>query len=132
MDFLNKNKGSWVGTFITIFILFCGIFSEHLSKPAQLVVKRPSFRISMIVIILISKLYSDILAICLAIMVITVLHVYSKNVNEYEHALATGMSEAEHNQYVDELILVKQLYKQKQEKEREMESAKSKSKHTLF
>jgi hypothetical protein len=114
MDFLSKSKGSWVGTFITIFILFCGIFSEHLSKPAQMVVKRPSFRISMIVIILISKLYSDILAICLAIIIITVLHVYSKNINEYENVRVTGMAEAEHNQYVDELILIKQLYKNKQ------------------
>lgn len=106
--FDNLNQGSWIGTVFTIFILACGIFYGNLSRSAQLVVKRTEFRMSMIAVIIISKVFNDIFAICLAILIVTVLHVYSIKSDEANNVQSTGISKEEYTQLLEELTVIKQ------------------------
>lgn len=105
MNLLTSKSGSWLGTMITAFLIFCGILASKFSRTSQLVVANPMFRISMIALILMSKFYNDVLAVALAVITLTILYVYSKQTDVANNIQYTQLDPSEYKQYLDELTL---------------------------
>ena len=105
MNLFVSKSGSWLGTMITAFLILCGVFSAKFSRTGQLVVGNPMFRISMIVLILMAKFYNDVLAVGLAVVVLTSLYVYSKQTDVANNVQYTQLDSSEYKQYLDELTI---------------------------
>lgn len=105
MNLLSSKSGSWLGTMITAFLILCGVLSAKFSRTGQLVVANPMFRILMIALILMSKFYNDVLAVGLAVVILTILYVYSKQTDVANNVQYAQLDSIEYKQYLDELTI---------------------------
>jgi hypothetical protein len=94
---------NWIGTLITISILFIGTMASKLPYNLEVLVRHPMFRISIIVIVLISKFVNSYIAIGLSILLIISLRFLGKYLDKSKNINRDKMSEDEFKQYMYEL-----------------------------
>ena len=93
----------WIGTLITIAILFIGTMASKLPYNLEVLVRHPMFRISIIVIVLISKFVNSYIAIGLSILLVISLRFLGKYLDKSKDINRDKMSEDEFKQYMYEL-----------------------------
>ena len=93
----------WIGPLVTIAILFIGTMASKLPYNLEVLVRHPIFRISIIVIVLISKFVNSYIAILLAISLVISLRFLGKYLDKSKNIERDKMSEDEFKQYMFEV-----------------------------
>lgn len=97
-------ENKWIGTVITGIILVCGTYCTTFPYEIEAVIHSNIYRMSMILIILIAKFFSPILAIGLAIVLITFVRVYGEYLQKTININRSGLTEEEYKQYMSEYL----------------------------
>lgn len=95
-------ENKWMGTIITMIILVCGTYCTTFPYELEAVIHSSLYRLCMILIILIAKFFSPVLAIGLAIVLITFVRVYGEYLQKTININRSGLTEDEYKQYMSE------------------------------
>jgi hypothetical protein len=93
----------WIGPLVTIAILFIGTMASKLPYNLEVLVRHPIFRISIIIIVLISNFVNSYIAILLAISLVISLRFLGKYLDKSKNIDHNKMSEDEFKQYMFEV-----------------------------
>ena len=94
----------WIGTMVTVAILFIGTMAYKLPYNLEVLVRHPVFRISIIIIVIISRFVNSYIAIGLSIILVISLRFFGKYLDKSKNIKRDKMSEDEFKQYMSEWV----------------------------